>query len=226
MTNTYHYCYNILTTTAIISILILNDCQQEVSSYFIGQPKTNVVTNKPPLHQHQRFLTSSTNSLGSKEKNMNTEEIDVGALEHIADNVFLEDKRPIILFDGICNMCNSAVNYALDYDSIGNFRFASLQSKIGQSLLLKSGKAYDDLSSIVLVTPSKVYFKTDAVVRIMKGLDPMMLKATANVASLFPSFIVNFFYEMVGANRYIFGERDMCRIELDGEFEDRFIPDP
>ena len=50
---------------------------------------------------------------------MNTEEIDMGALEHIADNVFLEDKRPIILFDGICNMCNSAVNYALDYDSIG-----------------------------------------------------------------------------------------------------------
>ena len=122
MTNAYYNYHCIIITTAFI--LSLNLCQY-VSS-FNTQPKTSSkCKNKLPSNQHLHFLSStnaeSSTSLESngEEKDENMNEIDMEMLEHVADDVFSADKRPIILFDGICNLCNSAVNFALDYDSIG-----------------------------------------------------------------------------------------------------------
>merc|ERR1712028_277415 len=67
-------------------------------------------------------------------------------------NVFRDDDRPIILFDGVCNLCNTAVNLALDWDPSGKLRFAALQSNVGRSLLEVNGRNANDISSIVLVT--------------------------------------------------------------------------
>lgn len=67
------------------------------------------------------------------------------------DEYFATDKRPIILFDGVCNLCNGGVNLALDLDPPGNLRFAALQSDAGRSLLKRAGRDPNDISSIVLV---------------------------------------------------------------------------
>jgi hypothetical protein len=76
------------------------------------------------------------------------EKRDAGAL---AKRVFETDKRPIILYDGICNLCNGGVNFMLDWDSPneerGNFRFAALQSEVGKALLQRSGRRPDDVST-------------------------------------------------------------------------------
>ena len=72
---------------------------------------------------------------------------------NIDDAFSKSDSRPIILFDGVCNLCHGGVNFVLDTDntSDGALRFAALQSELGKSLLDRAGKRPDDISSIVLV---------------------------------------------------------------------------
>jgi predicted DCC family thiol-disulfide oxidoreductase YuxK len=147
----------------------------------------------------------------------------------VSSEVFANgDTRPIILFDGHCNLCHGGVNFALDNDSVGEFRFVSLQSQIGKSLLMRAGKKPDDISSIVLVTsPTKAYFKSTAVLKISQKLNSTpLLPLLGTVGPLVPGPLRNFVYEVVANNRYRFGEReDSCRLD-DERFDDRFIPDP
>lgn len=173
----------------------------------------------------RRSITSifSEASSGTILASASTSEFDWDA---IAKDVFRTDKRPVILFDGVCNLCNGGVNFALDNDSVGEFRFASLQSTIGKSLLLRSGKNADDISSIVLVTTDKAYFKSDAVLRIASNLDGSpALPFVGNVGRIVPSFMRNTVYDFVAANRYRFGESEQCRLDF-GEFDDRFFKEP
>jgi len=132
------------------------------------------------------------------------------------------DVRPIILFDGVCNLCNGGVNFALDNDEVGNFRFAALQSNAGRALLSSHGKRADDFSSIVLVTPDGAYFKSDAVVRIARGLDGKALQTVGYLGPFVPSILRDVIYDFVADNRYRFGESDSCRLE-DDRFDDRFV---
>jgi len=64
---------------------------------------------------------------------------------------FGTDQRPVILYDGVCNLCNGAVNFMLDWDTSARFRLAALQSPAGRRLLARCGRSPDDISSIVLV---------------------------------------------------------------------------
>merc|ERR1719446_1992021 len=91
----------------------------------------------------------------------------------VSQNVFEQDKRPVILFDGVCNLCNNAVNLALDWDPDGKLRFSALQSNVGRSLLEANGRRADDISSIVLVTKDGAYIKSDAVLKIAEELTPL-----------------------------------------------------
>jgi predicted DCC family thiol-disulfide oxidoreductase YuxK len=126
---------------------------------------------------------------------------------------------------------------------LGNFRFASLQSKVGKSLLLSAGKRHDDISSIVLIEPyskatntstaTQAYFKSDAVLKIAKKLDDPLYSTIGTIGSyIVPKFIRNILYEFVANNRYRFGEIEYdatygsCRLDKYEEFEDRFIMDP
>ena len=74
-------------------------------------------------------------------------------------------------------MCNGGVNFALDYDPTGAFRFAALQSAVGCALLVRHGRAPDDISSIVLVERDRAYRKSDAVLRIAQRLQARPLRA-------------------------------------------------
>lgn len=80
------------------------------------------------------------------------------------------DDHPVILFDGVCNLCNGGVNFALDWDPAGRFRFAALQSESGRALLVRAGRRPDDISSIVLVERDRAYVKSEAVLRIASKL--------------------------------------------------------
>eukprot|EP00878_Enallax_costatus_P032525 GHUV01035749.1.p1 GENE.GHUV01035749.1~~GHUV01035749.1.p1 ORF type:complete len:198 (+),score=38.37 GHUV01035749.1:122-715(+) len=101
---------------------------------------------------------------------------------------FAADKRPVILFDGVCNMCNGGVNFVLDWDKAGVYRFAALQSNPGRQLLVRCGRRPDDISSIVLVEAHGCYIKSEAVLRIATKLG-MPWPLLAGLALLTPRFV-------------------------------------
>jgi len=148
----------------------------------------------------------------------------------VSSKVFSSDQRPVILFDGVCNMCNSAVNLALDWDPKGKLRFSALQSNVGRSLLEANGRKADDISSIVLVTKDGAFLKSDAVLKITEELTPLSLLPLRPAAILgqfiVPKFLRDLIYDGVADNRYqLMGKRTECRFDTDGEFEKRFIND-
>jgi len=148
----------------------------------------------------------------------------------VSSKVFSGDQRPVILFDGVCNLCNNAVNLALDWDPKGRLRFSALQSDVGRSLLEANGRKADDISSIVLVTKEGAYTKSDAVLKITEELIPLRLLPLRPVASLgrlvVPKFLRDLIYDGVADNRYqLMGKRNECRLDGDGEFEKRFVKD-
>eukprot|EP01025_Chloroclados_australasicus_P043616 TRINITY_DN4678_c0_g2_i3.p2 TRINITY_DN4678_c0_g2~~TRINITY_DN4678_c0_g2_i3.p2 ORF type:complete len:207 (+),score=17.54 TRINITY_DN4678_c0_g2_i3:248-868(+) len=133
-----------------------------------------------------------------------------------------EDSRPIILFDGVCNLCNTGVNFVLDFDPDGAYRFAALQSEAGKALLQRSGRAAEDISSIVLVTPDKHWIKSEAVVKIAEKLK-MPLPVFSAFSRLFVPALRDVMYDWISTNRYkLFGETAQCRL-MRPEWRDRFI---
>ncbi len=117
----------------------------------------------------------------------------------------------VVLFDGVCNFCNSSVNFIIDNDKHDCFRFASLQSEFGQSILKKHNLPLDSFSTIILVADNKVFTKSGAALRIARKL--RFPHSLYYVFIIVPPFIRNFFYDMVSRNRYKwFGKKDACRI--------------
>jgi predicted DCC family thiol-disulfide oxidoreductase YuxK len=149
-----------------------------------------------------------------------TEAPGADTLQKAAD-YFATDKRPIILFDGICNMCNGGVNFMIDWDKTGKHRFAALQSECGRTLLQRCGREPENLTSIVLVTPEKCHIRSDAILSIGRNLD-MPMPILSYLAWPVPGFIRDTFYNFIATNRYnIAGKRAMrCG---DTSFNDRFI---
>jgi len=146
------------------------------------------------------------------------------------------DERPIILYDGICNLCNGGVNFMLDWDSPneerGNFRFAALQSDVGNALLQRSGRSPNDVSSIILATKDgKTYSKSDAILRIGQGLgrgtllNPAAPIVATAASVVLPSFFRDGVYDLIANNRYnLLGKSDECRLQ-DDRFDERFVGD-
>jgi predicted DCC family thiol-disulfide oxidoreductase YuxK len=146
--------------------------------------------------------------------------------ETLASNVFTEDKRPIVLFDGVCNLCSGGVNYAMDQDETAKFRFCSIQSKVAQSLLVRAGVSPNENSNIALLTEDDSFFSSDAVSRICMELDAAPLQWFGQLGQWTPDWIRESIYELVSTNRYQFGETDSCRLDFDGTYTSRFVSDP
>jgi predicted DCC family thiol-disulfide oxidoreductase YuxK len=134
---------------------------------------------------------------------------------------------PVILFDGVCNFCNAWVDILLRLDTAGRFKFAPLQSTIGQALLVSMGRRADDISSVVLIDQKQnvCYDKSDCVLKVVEttlgGLHGRLAKDAAT--SLVPLPIRNRLYDTVAENRYQFiGRRDECRCG-DPQYGDRFL---
>ncbi|WP_254529223.1 thiol-disulfide oxidoreductase DCC family protein [Natrinema gelatinilyticum] len=119
------------------------------------------------------------------------------------------DDNPVILFDGVCNLCNGFVQFILPRDTDGIFRFASLQSDVGRELLAEHGLPTDELESLVLIEGDDSYVKSDAVIRIARLLGGMY--SLLGPFRLVPKAIRDRAYDFVAARRYRwFGKNDQC----------------
>ncbi|XP_024021861.1 DCC family protein At1g52590, chloroplastic isoform X2 [Morus notabilis] len=122
---------------------------------------------------------------------------------------FQNDTRPIMLFDGVCNLCNGGVKFVRDNDRNRSIRFEALQSEAGKKLLRRSGRAPDDISSVVLVEKD---IKSEAVLKIMEYID-LPFPQLAFFLQFVPLFVRDFVYDNVANNRYtFFGRSDSCEI--------------
>ncbi|KAL2649261.1 hypothetical protein R1flu_017389 [Riccia fluitans] len=172
-----------------------------------------VVSKRDSVARGAGVAEAETSTSGSLEQEM---------LRAKGDSYFRVDKRPIILFDGVCNMCNGAVNFVLDNDSEGKVRFAALQSEAGRALLARSGRSPDDISSVVLVDQVRAYIKSEAVLQTLRYLG-FPFPPLGLAASIVPLFVRDVVYDQVADNRYsIFGQSSSCRLS-DNRFEERFI---
>lgn len=117
----------------------------------------------------------------------------------------------IILFDGVCNLCNGAVNFVIDHDPNAYFRFGALQADEAQPLIERHGLEDTALDSIVLVEDGQVYRKSTAALRIAKRLTgPWPLLYAFMIV---PRPVRDGVYDWIATNRYDwFGKRDQCRI--------------
>lgn len=127
----------------------------------------------------------------------------------------------LILFDGVCNLCNASVNFVIDRDPRSKFSFASLQSEAGQLLLSHCGMDVGLLESVMLWKQGKLYTKSRAALEIARGLSgawPVLYSFR-----IIPPFVRDWVYNVVASNRYKwFGKSDQCRIPEPG-VKKRFI---
>ncbi len=129
--------------------------------------------------------------------------------------------QPIILFDGVCNLCNGSVLFIIKRDPQSKFRFASLQSELGMKLIDEFEFPQGELSSVLLVKDQKLFQKSNAALEItrqLSGLWPMLY-----VLKIIPPFIRNSVYDWIARNRYRwFGKKDACMIPTP-ELRSRFV---
>ncbi len=131
------------------------------------------------------------------------------------------NENPIILFDGVCNFCNGAINFVLKQDKKGIFRFAPLQSETGQSLLNRYNLSTKEFDSFVLIDNGKVYKKSAASLQVMNKL-PWYWKEL-QLLKIIPTAFRDAIYDFIAKNRYKwFGKKDQCMIPTP-EIRNRFL---
>jgi predicted DCC family thiol-disulfide oxidoreductase YuxK len=130
-------------------------------------------------------------------------------------------EQPTILFDGICNLCNSAVQFIIRHDKNKIFRFASLQSETGRQLLGQHNLPLDQLNSFILIENDTAYDRSTAALRVAKKLNGII--PTLYGFIILPKFIRDGVYNWVSRNRYKwFGKKEECMIPTP-ELKARFL---
>ena len=130
------------------------------------------------------------------------------------------DPKPIVLFDGVCNLCSGSVQFILKRDKNNLFQFASLQSKPGQEYLKKFNLPADTFNSFVLVEGDKIYTRSTAALRIARNLKGWKWLYGFRIV---PKFIRDAVYNLIAKNRYRwFGKKDECWIPTP-ELKSRFL---
>lgn len=132
------------------------------------------------------------------------------------------DQSFILLFDGVCNLCNRLVNFVIKRDKKGKFKFAALQSESGQALLEKLGLSTHDFDTFVLLrSDDKFFVKSKAGLTVLKELGGGW--RLLYVFIVIPTPIRDFVYNRIARTRYqVFGKRDSCMIP-GPEVEKRFL---
>jgi predicted DCC family thiol-disulfide oxidoreductase YuxK len=132
-----------------------------------------------------------------------------------------KQREPVVLFDGVCNLCNGAVQFIINRDTAGRFRFASLQSDIAKQLLGHSEIHLDELFSIIVIKDGKIYDRSDALIEIVRDLPGIW--STLTVFRFMPKFFRDALYKLVANNRYrIFGRSESCMMPTP-ELKARFL---
>lgn len=135
---------------------------------------------------------------------------------------FAEIQKPVLFFDGVCNLCNGIVRFIVKHDRKRELLFASLQSPIGETAIKEAtrqtGKQED---SVILYYKGRFYTKSAAALhtlRLMGGAWSLLY-----VAFIIPAFVRNGLYNWISRNRYRwFGKKEECMIPTP-ELEKRFL---
>jgi predicted DCC family thiol-disulfide oxidoreductase YuxK len=126
----------------------------------------------------------------------------------------------IVLFDGVCNFCNGAVNWTIDHDPQGKFKFAPLQSEFGEQMRRKYGIS-ENVDSIILIDAGRAYTHSSAALRVAKHLGGIW--SLGYLGIIVPRPIRDWFYRWFASNRYRwFGKQDACMIPT-REVRQRFV---
>ncbi|KOY87232.1 hypothetical protein AD998_14690 [bacterium 336/3] len=127
---------------------------------------------------------------------------------------------PIVLFDGVCNLCNSSVQFFIRNDKKNILRFASLQSEAGQTLLQKFNLPTNEFNSFVLIVNDQVYLRSSAALKVISYLGGFW--KIFQVFWIVPRFMRDGVYNTLAKNRYKwFGKKTECMIptpELKAKF--------
>ncbi|WP_254861478.1 thiol-disulfide oxidoreductase DCC family protein [Halovivax gelatinilyticus] len=131
------------------------------------------------------------------------------------------EEDPIVLFDGVCNLCNGFVQFIAPRDDDGQFYFASLQSDVGQELLAAHDLPTDELESVVLVEGDRAWVKSAAVIEVSRRLGGVY--RLLSPFRYLPRIVRDTVYDLVANNRYrLFGKKDRCEIP-EGDVGARFL---
>jgi predicted DCC family thiol-disulfide oxidoreductase YuxK len=119
------------------------------------------------------------------------------------------EKHPVILFDGVCNLCSASVQYVIKHDPQRIFRFASLQSSFAQKILSNHNLPINDYNSFVLFADNKIYTRSTAALLVAKNLKGFIRFSYAFI--IMPKFIRDTVYNIIAKNRYKwFGKKQAC----------------
>lgn len=133
----------------------------------------------------------------------------------------LSHDKQLVLFDGICNLCNASVNYIIKHDKNDVFRFVPLQSKVGRDLVEKHHIDTVKTDSIILYSEKKrVFYKSSAALRIASHLG--FPRNFWVIFLIIPPVVRNWVYDYIAKNRYKwYGKREHCMVpspELKSKF--------
>ena len=122
-----------------------------------------------------------------------------------------EIENPVLLFDGVCNLCTASVRWVLPRDPDEHFHFASLQSEVGRKLLVEAGGNPDELDSVVLLEDGRLWERSTAALRVARRLKAPWPLLYAFI--LVPRPIRDWIYNIVARHRYrVFGRKQECMI--------------
>ncbi|RDI04552.1 thiol-disulfide oxidoreductase DCC family protein [Flavobacterium sp. AG291] len=133
----------------------------------------------------------------------------------------LPENKKIILFDGICNLCDNTVQFIIKHDKEDIFRFVALQSDLGKEIISHIGLDISKTDSIVLYEPGHAYYyKSQAAFEISKGLTGIY--QWLSIFSILPKWLTDKVYDYIARNRYKwYGKKDECMLptpELKAKF--------
>lgn len=134
----------------------------------------------------------------------------------------LPPDKKIILFDGVCNLCNQAVQFIIERDKNDVLRFVALQSELGIKICNYIGVEPTKMNSIILFEPGKAYYyKSEAALKIASHLG--FIYSLSAVFKIIPIGIRNSIYDYIAKNRYRwFGKKDQCMIPTQN-LKDKFL---
>ena len=127
----------------------------------------------------------------------------------------------IILYDGVCGLCNRMVKFTIAHDPEAKFKFAALQSDFGRDMLRKFDLSEKEIDSVVLIKDDRSYIKSAAALRIVRELKGLW--KFLYIFAIVPAPIADYFYDIIANNRYKwFGKYDQCMIPTP-DIKSRFI---
>lgn len=127
----------------------------------------------------------------------------------------------VLLFDGICNLCNASVQWVILRDKKGVFKFAAIQSEAGQTLLKQFGLHNQPIESVILIKDERIYTKSDAALMASSLLGWPW--SALRIFQIVPLDFRNAVYDWIAKNRYRwFGKQEQCMLPKP-EWKNRFL---